>query len=117
MPAAAKSGLQVACTRGEPLADFTTSFADGLDCVDLTERLNQLADDLFVHERPWYDVPTLRGGRSDEGRPGAGVRLGVTASPLSRRRLLVGGGHPTAAVPRRAGRQHRLLGADPTGRR
>jgi hypothetical protein len=35
-------------------------FADGLDYAELTDRLNCLADDLFVHERPWYYRPNCR---------------------------------------------------------
>jgi hypothetical protein len=49
-----KLGLRAAVERGEPLADFTIEFADGLDYAALTDRLNQLADDLLVHECPHY---------------------------------------------------------------
>jgi hypothetical protein len=50
----------MATERGEPLADFTICFVEGNDYQTLTDRLNQLAADLFVHEIPWYDVPNLR---------------------------------------------------------
>jgi hypothetical protein len=60
MAAVDKPGLQWALERGEPLADFTIAFAAGRNYADLTERLNRVGDDLFVHERPWYDVPNLR---------------------------------------------------------
>src|SRR4051812_46410414 len=54
-----KPGLRAAAERGEPLADFTTSFADGLNYADLTGCLNRLADDLLVHDLPHY-APSCR---------------------------------------------------------
>jgi len=54
-----KPALRAATQRGEPLADFTISFADGLDFTDLTRQLNHLADDIFVHDRPYY-TPSCR---------------------------------------------------------
>jgi hypothetical protein len=55
----AKPTLRAAAERGEPLADFTISFADGLDYAALTDRLNQRADDIFVHDLQWY-TPNCR---------------------------------------------------------
>jgi hypothetical protein len=49
-----KPGIYVAVMRGEPLADFDIIFADGLDYVALTEQMNRLADDLFVHRTEHY---------------------------------------------------------------
>jgi hypothetical protein len=57
-----KPGIDAALMRGEPLADFIIKFADGLDYVAVTERLNQIADDLFVHRVEWYNQPHWRLG-------------------------------------------------------
>lgn len=54
-----KPALRAAAERGEPLADFTISFADDLDYADLTERLNRLADDILVRDLP-YHTPSCR---------------------------------------------------------
>lgn len=54
-----KPALRAAAERGEPLADFTITFADGLNYADLTERLSRLADDILVHRLPWY-APSCR---------------------------------------------------------
>lgn len=54
-----KPALRAAIARGEPLADFSVTFTEGLDYAALTERLNRLAGDLLVHAHPHY-VPHCR---------------------------------------------------------
>ncbi|MDB5313707.1 MAG: hypothetical protein JWO38_7909 [Gemmataceae bacterium] len=51
-------GLELAVERGEPLADFTISFAAGLDFAALTDRFNELGDDIGVEEPPYAGFPT-----------------------------------------------------------
>jgi hypothetical protein len=60
MSAPDKPALRAAAAHGEPLADFTISFVKDSDSVALTNLLNSLAPDFFVHEMPWYGVPHVR---------------------------------------------------------
>lgn len=49
-----KPGVRAALERGEPLANVVIEFADGVDCVGLTTKINEVDDDVFVYPRPWY---------------------------------------------------------------
>lgn len=55
-----RNGLHTAIERGEPLAEFTITFKQGVDFVKATDALNNLADDFYVYENPWYNVENLR---------------------------------------------------------
>ena len=56
------TGFQPAIDRGEPLADVTVEFHDGIDAIKATDRLNALAEDFDLHSRPWYDDAKMRIG-------------------------------------------------------
>ncbi|MCA9178792.1 MAG: hypothetical protein KDB14_30225 [Planctomycetales bacterium] len=52
--------FEIAFARGEPLADVTVTFREGVDGVEATSRLNSLAEDFHLHPQPHYDVPGMR---------------------------------------------------------
>ena len=54
--------FQFAIDRGEPLADVTVVFQDGVDAIKATDRMNTLAEDFDLYTKPWYDDPRMRSG-------------------------------------------------------
>lgn len=54
--------FQSAIDRGEPLADVTVVFHEGVDPIDATDRLNALAEDFDLCTKPWYNAPRMRIG-------------------------------------------------------
>src|SRR4051812_9419530 len=55
-------GFQLALDRGEPLADISVSFRDGVDYAAATQRINALVDDFDLWPGAYYNDPRLRAG-------------------------------------------------------
>jgi hypothetical protein len=81
---------------GTPLIEFTFEFAEGVDPVSATDRLNVLAEDFHIDPKPLHDDPMHRIGSATKeslerlfgwqlGRkltaPGSGTYLWTELSP------------------------------------
>ncbi len=54
--------LYEAFNRGVPLVEFSIRFTNGINYEAATSKLNSLAEDFHLNEKPWYDNPQLRIG-------------------------------------------------------
>ena len=58
------AAFQPAIDRGEPLADVSITFREGVDYVAATASINSLTEDFDLHPPPYYDNPRWRIGTS-----------------------------------------------------
>lgn len=52
--------LYDAVRKGIPLVEFTIMFADGVDAIATTKKMNAIAEDFHIYEPPYYDDPLFR---------------------------------------------------------
>ena len=55
-----EKALFEAVREGIPLVEFTILFVDGTDSIETTERMNAIAEDFHINEKPYYDDPMFR---------------------------------------------------------